>query len=229
MWLEILVVFFVGGVVGLDTTAAWQVLFSHPLLACTILGVVFGEPQLGLFFGIIFELIWLYDIPVGGAKFPEGNLSSFIGLMITITLLPQFEGSESWLVLFCIVYIVILAYLMGFSIRLMRKNNQRIVLKADEYAEAGKEKSLQRMHLLGIFHAYFHSAVWGLGFYLIGVFLLKLISSVIPSEAGFSLDHLQAVFLGIGLVIMIDLFFTRKKIKYFFLGIICGIVLGIVI
>ena len=123
MWIKVFVVFFFGGFVGLDTTAAWQVLFSHPLLACTLIGVVFGEPQIGLFFGIVFELIWLYDMPVGGAKFPEGNLSSFIGLMVALSLLDRAVVSVPWLVLLSGLYSVIIAYFFGPTIVLMRKNN----------------------------------------------------------------------------------------------------------
>ena len=229
MWTEILVVIFIGGLIGLDNTAAWQVLFSHPLFACTVLGVAFGEPQLGLFFGIVFELIWLYDIPVGGSQFPEGNLSSFVGLMITLTLLQPYQDSQSWLVLLSCLYVVAGAYLLGFTIKLMRKNNLRIVYKADQYAASGKEQKIQQMHLIGILHAFVHSALWGLILYLVGVFLLKMVLSYLPSNSGFTLDHLRSIFLGIGLTTMISLFTTKKKIHYLFLGIICGIGLGLVI
>ncbi len=134
---EILVVFFVGGVIGLDSTAAWQVLISHPIIACTLIGTIFGDPQLGLFFGIIFELIWLYDVPTGGAKYPEGNIGSFVGLMIALSIQNNSNFSESWIILLTSVFAIIIAYIFGSAIVKLRKFNKRLIEKADKFAETG--------------------------------------------------------------------------------------------
>ncbi|HDL19224.1 MAG TPA: hypothetical protein ENH29_09230 [Bacteroidetes bacterium] len=229
MWHELLAVFFLGGFFGLDTTAAWQVLFSHPLFACVLVGLLFGQPQLGLFFGIIFELIWLYDIPVGGSKFPEGNLSTFIGLMIVLSL-PSVSGdSQPWLILVSSIYVLIIAYFLGVTISWMRKMNRHLVEKADRFAEEGNEKKIERMHLLSVFNAYLHGAFWAVIFYLTGLFLTEKVLHYLPNKAPFTMDQLQTVFLATGLVVMFDLFFSRKNIVYFFLGLICGIGLGIIL
>jgi len=223
MWTKIVVVFIFGGLVGLDTTAAWQVLFSHPLFACSLLGLAFGEPQLGIFFGIIFELVWLHDLPVGGARFPEGNQSSFVGLMLVLTFLPQSGIAMPWLVLFSCIYAVIVAYLFSVTISLMRRLNFYFVKRADRYAQAGEAKGIERMHLLALLHTYFHGAVWGLFFYLVGFALLKPLLTRLPATALFQLAHLQAIFLGVGLAIMGKLFFSRRKIHYLISGLICGV------
>lgn len=229
MWYELLAVFFLGGFFGLDTTAAWQVLFSHPLFACVLVGMLFGQPQLGLFFGIIFELIWLYDIPVGGSKFPEGNLSTFIGLMIVLSL-PSIPGdSQPWLILVSSIYVLIVAYLLGGTINWMRKMNRYLVERADRFADEGNEKKIERLHLVCVFHAYLHGAFWSTIFYLIGLFLTEKTLHLLPTTAPFTMDQLQNIFLATGLVVMFDLFFSRKKIEYFLLGLICGIGLGIVL
>lgn len=229
MWIKLFVVFFCGGLVGLDTTAAWQGLFSHPLIACTLVGYLFGEPQIGLFFGILFELIWLYDMPVGGAKFPDGNLSSFIGLMVVLTLLDRTAASEPWLVLLSCIYSVIIAYFLGQSIVFMRKNNLFLVQKADRFAKSGNVKKIELMHRLGIVHTYLNSAIWGMLFYLIGLFLIHQFLKLLPDSAPFSLIHIQVIFLGIGLLLMIKLFLTKKKLVYLILGLICGCGFGIII
>lgn len=227
MWIQLLVVFFAGGIIGLDTTAAWQVLFSHPLFACSLIGIAFGEPQLGLFFGIIFELIWLYDIPVGSAKPPEGNMGSFVGLMVIIPFWGNSEIATEWLALFGSLYAMVVAYLFGPTITLWRNYNFSLVKKADRFAENGFEKKIERMHLIGLFNSYFHGAFWGLMFYLVGYFSLMKLIDVLPQNVPFTLSQFQTVFLAVGLVITVDLFFSRKKIYYLFLGLVCGMCLGI--
>lgn len=229
MWVKFLTVIFIGGFVGLDTTAAWQVLFSHPLFACSVLGLVFGELQLGLFFGVLFELIWLYDLPVGGAKFPEGNISSFIGLILVLSLKESTSVSLEWLVFLCSVYTVGTAYLFGMTTVLQRRNNRWLVARADCFAEQGQEKKVARVHLLGIFHSYLHGALWGLIFYSFGFVLLRPIANHLPPRAPFTLNHLQALYLGVGLMLMFHLFFLQRKLGYLVFGLACGLGLGIVV
>ncbi len=229
MWIKTAIVFIFGGLVGLDTTAAWQVLFSHPLFACSLLGLVFGQPQLGIFFGVVFELIWLYDLPVGGAKFPEGNQGSFIGFMLTLTFISLTEVALPWLVLLGCVYALVVAYLSGMTILLMRRLNYYFVGRADQYAQAGEAKGIERMHLLALLNTYFYSGFWGLLFYLAGLVILKPLLVLLPPTAPFELVHLQAIFLGVGLAIMGKLFFSRRKILYLILGLICGVGLAILV
>jgi mannose/fructose/N-acetylgalactosamine-specific phosphotransferase system component IIC len=227
MWVQLLVVFFASGIIGLDTTAAWQVLFSHPLFACSLIGIAFGEPQLGLFFGIIFELIWLYDIPVGSANPPEGNMGSFTGFVVIIPFLGNPQIAKEWLVLYGCIYAMVVAYLFGPTISLWRKYNLSLVKKADHFAESGLEKKIERTHLTGLLNSYFHGAFWGLIFFIVGYFPLTKLISVFSETAPFSLSQLQTVFLAVGLAILVDLFFSKKKIYYLFLGLVGGAFLGL--
>ena len=52
-WTELILISFFGGIVALDTTASWQVMISQPLVACTVIGFMFGDPQLGFLIGIL--------------------------------------------------------------------------------------------------------------------------------------------------------------------------------
>ncbi len=225
---EILVVFFVGGVIGLDSTAAWQVLISHPIIACTLIGTIFGDPQLGLFFGIIFELIWLYDVPTGGAKYPEGNIGSFVGLVIALSIKNNSNFSESWIILLTSVFAIIIAYIFGSAIVRLRQFNKRLIEKADQFAETGDVNGVERMHLIAFVLAYFHSAVLSLVFYLSGLFIVNQLLMQLPGEAPLTKQQIQLVFLAMGSVIIFQLFFERKNMRYLVIAIFAGILLTII-
>lgn len=70
--------------IALDTTHLFQSMISQPIFACPLIGVVFGEPTIGLVAGLIFEVSFLKSIPVGAAIFPENTIGS---LSATIYLL----------------------------------------------------------------------------------------------------------------------------------------------
>jgi mannose/fructose/N-acetylgalactosamine-specific phosphotransferase system component IIC len=53
------------GALCLDATAVAQAMFSQPLVACALLGTVFGEPAAGITTGIAFQLLFAGDLPIG--------------------------------------------------------------------------------------------------------------------------------------------------------------------
>ncbi len=53
-------------IIELDVVLIAQVLVSRPLIAGSILGALIGKAQAGAFFGAVFELLSLRDLPVGG-------------------------------------------------------------------------------------------------------------------------------------------------------------------
>ena len=226
---EILAAFFFGGLVGLDTTAAWQTLLSHPLAACSLIGAVFGEPQLGLFFGIIFELVWLYDLPIGGARFPEGSLGSFVGFMVALSILNDPMVSEPWLILFSCVYTILVAYIFGISVVRLRKFNLRLIQKANQFAESGDVPRVEQTHRLGLVIAYVYFGALSLGFFLIGHLIVRSVIKLLPATPPFSVSQIQVIFLGVGLTVMFQLFFQRRSLRYLLMGIGCGILLAVLI
>ncbi|HET7319863.1 MAG TPA: PTS sugar transporter subunit IIC [Nitrospirota bacterium] len=65
MVLAILGVAVIGGIIGLDRTAAGQFMISQPIVAAPFTGWVLGDMTAGMVIGATLELIWVLDIPVG--------------------------------------------------------------------------------------------------------------------------------------------------------------------
>lgn len=68
------------GALGLDTTAALQVMVSEPLVAGTLAGIVVGDPALGIVVGAALQLVWVGALPVGAAPFPDAAPATVAGV-----------------------------------------------------------------------------------------------------------------------------------------------------
>lgn len=75
-----------GGALGLDTTAALQLMLSEPLVAGTLAGLTLGDPALGLALGAALQLVWSGALPVGAAPFPDSGPAAVGGVGGTFVL-----------------------------------------------------------------------------------------------------------------------------------------------
>ena len=67
-------------------------MICQPLIACPLWGILVGRPEIGLFFGVVFQLIWLGNLQIGAAKFPEGNIGAFVTSLAFAYLDEGFES-----------------------------------------------------------------------------------------------------------------------------------------
>ncbi len=56
---------FVGALLGLDNIAVGQFMLAQPAVGAVLLGYVVGEPLLGVWAALTFQLLWVGQIPVG--------------------------------------------------------------------------------------------------------------------------------------------------------------------
>ena len=74
------------GALGLDQTAAAQVLLSQPLVGGAILGWAAGDPAAGLLAGSYFQFLCLTELPVGASVPPDTTLAGLIGAAAFVSL-----------------------------------------------------------------------------------------------------------------------------------------------
>jgi PTS system mannose-specific IIC component len=63
-----------GTLVGIDLVTAPQGLFSRPLVAATVAGLILGHPAEGLVAGTLLELYALEVLPIGASRYPDFGL-----------------------------------------------------------------------------------------------------------------------------------------------------------
>jgi mannose/fructose/N-acetylgalactosamine-specific phosphotransferase system component IIC len=74
------------GALGLDQTAAAQVLLAQPLVGGAVLGWSAGDPGAGLLAGAFFQFLCLTDLPVGASIPPDTTLAGLLGVAVFLAL-----------------------------------------------------------------------------------------------------------------------------------------------
>ncbi len=88
-----------GAIAYLDTTAVGQIMLGQPLIACPLWGLIVGRPEIGLFFGVVFQLLWLGSLAIGAGKFPEGNVGALTATALAARIPPLENGEPAWIVM----------------------------------------------------------------------------------------------------------------------------------
>lgn len=167
--------------VGLDRTAALQLMISRPLVAAPLTGWLLGDPLAGLFIGALVELLWLGRLPVGAAIPPDDTQVAIGASVLTLTLGPQLQLSEFPLALLCTLVAIPLGKIGQLFDRLARQRNGRLQLCAEAAVPTGNFAQISHQHLLGLGHFALASLATYLTIVLCGWGMLKVLA---PALAG---------------------------------------------
>jgi len=146
--LSIVGVALVGGIIGLDRTAAGQFMVSQPIVAAPITGWFLGDVTTGLVIGAVLELIWVLDAPVGTFVPANASIGAVSATAIAIlgsggTALPDVIG-------FSILLTTVMVPLTMMFDAIVRKQNSGLA----EYALAAQGEDVSRKlalaHLSGL-------------------------------------------------------------------------------
>jgi PTS system mannose-specific IIC component len=112
----------IGSLLALDTTIVFQFLVSQPLVTASVLGWLMGDLRLGIQIGFYLQLLWLRNIPVGGAIVPEGNVAAIVTTGLVLRYNMDMVYFNSVMVL-AVIYGVAVSYIGGEIVVFYRKLN----------------------------------------------------------------------------------------------------------
>lgn len=118
-----LIALFWGGFVGLDATSVPQAMYSRPLVASTVVGLLFGRPAEGAILGLLLELFALPVLPFGGSAYPEAGTAAVAASTAYLTATPMRDDT---LMLVAVVLGLLVSHVAGWTVRLLRIRNARI-------------------------------------------------------------------------------------------------------
>ena len=223
--MELLSISLVGGFLVLDTAAVLQILVSQPLVSGALIGWLLGDMSLGLQIGLLFQLLWLHQLPVGAAKIPEGNLAAVISVILVFRLQVFATQSEHILLLLTIVYALVISYLGTKLVTTIRTGNIKLLdwisqaLDRGDIAVLGKVNALAiSAHLISMVAAIMISVI-------LGEFLFQQIIPLVPIEWDSKARFIEYAIIGSGIGFTLHLFKEAKDWKYLILGCISGIIL----
>ncbi len=215
MWSELFLASLWGGVVAMDTTAAFQAMISRPMVSCTVIGLILGNVQLGFTIGIILELLYISELPVGAAKFAEGNVGAASAATIAIIAFDQMPDRSLAILSISLLLAVLISSCGGRLVVLMRRINSRI------YSRLLEKDPLTPWHID-------FAQFWGIaqafviGFscvFLTSLFFVESITRVlylVPETYDKILQPATVALLGAGCAFLAHMFWQQNKRGWLF-------------
>jgi len=145
--LEILRIALVGGLVGLDTTAAFQVMVSQPLVGGLLAGWALGEPWLGALVGLLYQGLFMAEIPVGARTFPDGNQGAVQASAVTAALHSDFGLGTGLSLLLGFLWSLPMAYAGGRVIVWIRRLHALYLPILDRLVTQDRRAALNWLYL----------------------------------------------------------------------------------
>ncbi len=146
--IAILSIAFAGGIIGLDRTAAGQFMVSQPIVAAPLTGLLLGDAVTGLVIGVILELIWLVDMPVGTFVPADSTVASIFASAVAILGSPG--GPRMSVLGFSILLTAALAPITIKADQMMRQYNARLGIREEASRGMLTGSRLARVHLSGL-------------------------------------------------------------------------------
>ncbi len=145
---EIGVLSFLGGVLGLDVVSFPQAMLSRPIVAATISAALLGAPERGVALGATLECFALETLPVGASRYPEWGSSSVVGAAVIATA-PAGTPWGGALILGVLITLA-WAWVGGWSMVKLRQLNAHWARERHEAVARGSRKTVVGLQLYGM-------------------------------------------------------------------------------
>ncbi len=198
-----------GGIVALDTTAALQILISHPLVSCSVVGFILGQVKIGFLIGVVLELVWLNELPIGAAPFSEGNIGATVAAAAAILVIGQTQRMEVTIPLACVLGIGV-SMLGGYGVILVRRINNALYTRLIESAVI-TPGLIVRTHFLGMVIMFLGGFLLTAATTALAYGVLLWIVPLIPVSWDVRLWPILGAFLGVGCAVLLYMFVTKKN------------------
>ncbi len=211
---EVLLICFIAGIVSVDTASAWQVMISQPVVSCPIIGLIFGDLEIGLLMGILLELPWLINIPLGGVHGSEGNLGAIVATTLSIYLKSLEVNTDNIIVIITIMYSLVISRLGAYLVEYVRRANLTLIHLADRAAGQGDVNRITWLNSAGATYSFLMGFfLVGIGF-SVGVVVLKPLAAFIHPEFNVAFGLAKYGLLGLGVGTVATLFINRETRWY---------------
>jgi len=212
---DALTVALLGGLIGLDEIAIGRFMISMPLVASPLIGMALGAPEIGFSVGILWQLIWIHQFPIGFNIPPSTMVQGILGAGFACMIARRTGAALEPVVVFSLIAAMPAAFLAGWMDFFVRRRNNFLMHLAETFAEKGKTGGITMTVWLGVLSYYLRNILifFTFLFLLTPVLVSLYIRLPHPVIQGLSLAYLLVP--GIGLAVVFDLFTRRRDLIYF--------------
>jgi len=206
---ELIIVFLLGGLASLDSTEALQSMWSQPLVSATLAGWLWGDWQAGLKIGILFQLIWLWYLPLGANLFPDPASGGVVAAVSFLHFQNSAEINPNKLILITVVLGFLFSYGAGWFSWKNRFWNAHLIHRLEEKLSSGKNP-LNFYFALSLLISFGRAAIISLAGFLVLLAATKFALTASASLPDSFFDFIHPVLWGFGLGSLF-LFFGKPK------------------
>jgi PTS system N-acetylgalactosamine-specific IIC component len=223
MIITILILSIVGAVILLDKMAIGEFGISQPIIACPIIGLLFGEFNIGLLLGGVLQLVWVGALPLG-AKEPLDNQGAGVVAIAVYILAKKIPaaGSSGQIIFTCLLFAGLSSIIGQSASQILKKINNRLFTYV---GIASSDASISLIHLTGLLTSFIRGFVITILFLLLFIVILPLVK-LLPD---FDVSVLLILPLTIGIAGIAHLVLFQKRIFYGLLGVFTGIILWVLL
>lgn len=200
---------------GLDRVAMLQIMISRPIVAAPLVGLVLGEPLVGLQIGVMVELLWLARLPVGAAIPPDDTQVAIASSVLAITLGRALNTSGMELLLLCLLVAIPLGKIGQYFDRYARQYNVRLAKRVDSALDRGSLLVAELQHLRGLTSF----SLAALGTYIIilsgGLIAIPLLWPFVQQPLSYSSAWIQLALPLVGIAVILGTVNVSRAITLF--------------
>lgn len=219
---HILLFCFLGGMISIDSEAAWQVMISQPLVACPVAGLLFGNLEVGFMVGILMQLPFLVEIPAGGARQSFSNLGAFVGAGLAAELSHLVPAMPNLVLVSAVTFAILISRITLPVIKLTRGLNLLFVKRVEAALSEGRLRAVSFYQYLGVGHAFLFGIFFSAIFWLLGKYLLPPLVISFTPELEQQVSLVKTVLLGAGVGAMGWLFVNKSTLRFSIIGAVVG-------
>ncbi len=217
--LETLAASVIGGILCLDRIFL-QAMFSRPVVAGTILGMVLNEPWTGLMTGALVELFWIDQSQIGTYIPPNDSIVAVILTTSTILSGQALGVFSRELIALSFLLCVPLGILGREMDVLVMRMNDGLSREALEDAIGGDDGGIERRQVFGVVRYALLSAVFILVFTLILTQVITRVYPAVPGQVFAALKYIYSFLPLLGIAVALNTINLRGMIPVF-----CGVFL----
>ncbi|MCP3676686.1 MAG: PTS sugar transporter subunit IIC [Deltaproteobacteria bacterium] len=125
---------FVGSGLSLDRKVAFQCMVSRPIIVAPIIGILLGNPSGGLSAGILFELLYIGDLPIGGYLPSHETAITAVSTAVALICAESLGtgGTILPVVAFSALLIIPVGFVFNMGEKVARRYNKKFFHDAEE-------------------------------------------------------------------------------------------------
>ena len=140
-----IIVIILGGIAAVDAAPAFQFMINRPVVMCSFMGAIFGMPEVGVTLGVLFELPWLANMPLGGKHGSENYLGAVVATGLAIIFFRHKLNQGNIIFVTNFLFGMGIAKIGAHLVEVVRQKNLKLVEKADEAIQQGQFSQITRL------------------------------------------------------------------------------------